>query len=124
MTTIEFLGHVFDINGKSLIFLQRINELPESTSVKGFRSFIGMDNYFRDFIKGLSSHMIPLTALTKTRSALDPFKMTSKGRAAFTHIKRLLAKSSQFFMNEKDPLILHTYASLKAIIDALIQLQN
>ena len=49
-------------------------------SVKGVRSFIGMANYFRDFVKGLSSHMIPLTAFTKKRSTSEPFKMTQEGR--------------------------------------------
>jgi hypothetical protein len=33
--------------------------------VKGVRSFLGMVNYFRDVIKELSSHLIPLTRLTK-----------------------------------------------------------
>ncbi len=67
MTSIEFLGHVFDKNGVKMSDsrVQGINDLPEPTSVKGVRSFIGMANYFRDFVKGLSSHMIPLTALTK-----------------------------------------------------------
>jgi hypothetical protein len=71
MTSIEFLGHVFDKNGVKMSDsrVQGINDLPEPTSVKGVRSFIGMANYFRDFVKGLSSHMIPLTALTKKKSA-------------------------------------------------------
>jgi len=67
-------------------------DLPEPTSVKGVRISIGMANYFRDFVKGLSGHMIPLTALTKKKSASGPFRMTQKGRAAFAHIKGLLAK--------------------------------
>ena len=68
--SIEFLGREFDING--------------------VRSFIGMENYFRDFGKSLSSHMIPLTALTKKRSTSELFKMTHDGRAASSHIKGFL----------------------------------
>ena len=60
MTSIEFLGHVFDINGVKMSDsrVQRINDFSEPTSVKGVRSFIGMAIYFRDFVNGLSSHMI------------------------------------------------------------------
>ena len=44
--------------------------------------------------------------------------MINEGRAAFSHIKRLLAKSSQLvIMNEEDPQILYTDASTKAIGD-------
>ena len=113
MTSIEFLGHVFDINGVKLLHsrVQGINHLPEPKSVKGVRSFIGMANYCRDFEKGFSSHMIPLTALTKKRSTSEPFKITHDGQA-FSHIKRLLVKSSQLvIMNEEDPLILYIDAS-------------
>ena len=53
-----------------------------------------MANYFCDFVNSLSSHMIPLAALTKKRSTSEPFKMT-QDRASFFHIKGLLAKSSQ-----------------------------
>jgi len=74
-----------------------------------------MANYFSDFVKDLSCHMIPLTALTKKKLASEPFRMTHEGRAAFAHIKGLLAKSSQLvIMNEKDPLFLYTDASTKA----------
>ncbi len=51
--------------------------------------------------------------------------MTQEGRAAFAHIKGLLAKSSQLvIMNEEDPLFLYTDASTKAIGVVLMQLQN
>ena len=84
--------------------MQGINDLPKPTSVKGVRSFIGMANYFRNFVKGLSNHMISLTVLTKKRSTLEPFKMTREGQAAFRNIKGLLDKSSQLdIRNEEDP---------------------
>ena len=77
MTSIEFLGHIFDVSGVRLsdARVKEIQELPEPTSVKGVRSFIGMVNYFRDFIKGLSSYMILLTALTQRRVRLRSLKI-------------------------------------------------
>ena len=52
MQSIEFLGHIFDKNGVRLSDsrVQSIRDLPGPTSVKGVLSFIGMVNYFRDFI--------------------------------------------------------------------------
>ena len=71
LTSIEFLEHIFGVSRVRLSNAQvkEIQEFPERTSVKGVRSFIGMVNYFRDFIKGLSSYMITPTALTKKNSA-------------------------------------------------------
>jgi hypothetical protein len=86
MQSIEFLGHIFDENGVKLSnsCVHGIRDLLEPTSVKGFRSFIGMVNYFRDFIKGLSSHLIPLTQeLTKKNAAQKCFQMTPEVRDAF-----------------------------------------
>ena len=42
--------------------------------------FIGMVNYFRAFFQEQSYHMIPLTALTKKKSASGPFRMSYEGR--------------------------------------------
>jgi len=47
--------------------VQGIRQIPEPTSLKAIRSFVGMVNYFRDSINGLSGHLIPLTELTKKR---------------------------------------------------------
>ena len=73
MTSIKFLVHIFDINGVKLLDsrVQGINDLSKPTSVKAVRSFIGMANYFREFVKGQSSHMIPLTVLTKKQGAVQ-----------------------------------------------------
>ena len=69
--------------------------------------------------------MIPFTALTKKKSASEPFRMTWNSRAAFVHIKGILAESSQLvILNEKDPFIHFTDASTKAIGGVLMQLQN
>ena len=110
MTSIEFLGHIFDVSGVRLsdARVKGIQEVPEPTYVKGVRSFIGMVNYFRDFVKGLTSYMIPLTALTKNKSVSEPFRMTQEGLDAFALINDLLAKSSKLIiMNEEDPHIVH-----------------
>ena len=52
--------------------------------------------YFRDFVKGLSSHMILLTTLKK-RNQFRPFRMTGEGRDTFVHIKRFSYSSYRCF---------------------------
>ena len=82
-----------------------------------------MVNYFRDFIKGLSSYIITLTALTRRNRLRVPLGGTQEGRAAFALIKDLLSKSSLLvIMNEEDPIILYTDASAKAIGGVLMQI--
>ena len=85
MQSIEFLRHVFFKNGVMLSNsrVQGIKDLPEPTSKKGVRSFIGMINCFRDFIKGLSIQLIPLTHLTKKNATQKCFEMTPEARDAF-----------------------------------------
>jgi hypothetical protein len=127
MESIEFLGHVFDKNGHKLTEerVQGIVDLAEPTSVKGLRSFIGMVNYFRDYISDLSGLLIPLTVLTKKKWTDEPFEMTNSARLAFGNIKRALAKHTKLtIINEVDPLILYTDASTVSVGGVLMQVQN
>jgi len=60
MTFMEFQGHIFDEYGVHLSDkrVQGIKDLPIPTSVSAVRSFVGMVNYFRDFIPALSSYLL------------------------------------------------------------------
>ena len=53
MTSVEFFGHIFDEKGimMSSTRIQGIQDLPEPTSVKSVRSFMGMAHYFRDLFQ-------------------------------------------------------------------------
>ena len=57
--------HVFSESGMQLSDerVQGIRQIPEPTSLKAVRSFVGkVVNNFCDSINGLSGHLIPLTA--------------------------------------------------------------
>jgi hypothetical protein len=88
MDHIEFLGHVFSEEGMQLSDerVQGIRQIPEPTSLKAVRSFVGMVNYFRDSINGLSGHLIPLTELTKKRYSSEEFIFTNSARISFEKI--------------------------------------
>jgi hypothetical protein len=127
MEEVEFLGHVFNKEGVHLSDsrIQGIRDVPIPTSVKSVRSFVGMVNYFRDFINGLSGHLRPLTELTKRKFTDEPFAMTSEALAAFELIKKLLLEKTRLtIMNEEDPLILYTDASTRAVAGVLMQVQD
>jgi hypothetical protein len=127
MDHIEFLGHVFSEDGMQLSDerVQGIRQIPEPTSLKAVRSFVGMVNYFRDSINGLSGHLIPLTELTKKRYSSEEFIFTDSARNSFEKIKDLLVQRTKLtIMNEQDPLVLYTDASTKAIAGVLMQIQG
>ena len=80
MTSVEFLGHIFDEHDVHLSDkrVRGIQDIPIPTSVSAIRSFVAMVNYFRDFIPSLSSSYLgPLTDLTKNKNFSEyDFEMT------------------------------------------------
>ena len=60
MTSVEFLGHIFDQNDVHLSDKRvwGIQDISIPTSVLAIRIFVGMVNYFRDFIPSLSSYIL------------------------------------------------------------------
>ena len=64
---IEYLGHVVTPEG---IFpdpgkVEVVKNFPTPASLKELKSFLGLANYYRRFIKGFSEIASPLNALTK-----------------------------------------------------------
>ena len=104
MTTVEFLGHMFGVH-LSDKRVQGIKDLPIPMSVSAVRSFVGMVDYFRDFIPSLSSFLYPLIELTRTR------KFGENG-------------STRVLINNFDPLILYTDASTREVEGVLMQMQG
>ena len=79
MTSVEILGYIFDKNGVHLSE-QRVQEnrdISIPTPVSAVRRFVGMVNYFRDFIPSLSPYFQRLTERTKRRNkGENGFEMT------------------------------------------------
>ena len=64
---IEYLGHVVTPEG---IFpdpgkVEVVMKFPTPASLKELKSFLGLANYYRQFIKGFSEIASPLNGLTK-----------------------------------------------------------
>jgi RNase H-like domain found in reverse transcriptase/Reverse transcriptase (RNA-dependent DNA polymerase)/Integrase zinc binding domain len=120
---VEFLGHIFNEQGYRLSEerKQGIRDMPIPINLKQLRSFLGMINFFRDFIPNLSEMLIPLTDLTAT-SKRAIYVWTAQAQVAFDRVKEAVMKaSSLFFVEEGGELILYTDASTRGIGSVLIQ---
>lgn len=68
--------------------IKAILAYPEPKTLKNLKSFLGMANYYRRFIKDYSHHAKPLTDATSLKI---PFNFTSECKEAFKTLKEKLA---------------------------------
>ena len=92
MDHIEFLGHVFIEKAIQLSDErgQGVKQIPEPTSLKAVKNFVGMVNCFRNSINGLLGHLIPLTMLTKRRYSLEELYLQN--------VPKFRSKESKIFL--------------------------
>ena len=64
---VEYLGHVITPEGISPNpdKVRVVQEFPTPINLKELRSFVGLANYYRRFVRGFSNIANPLNALTK-----------------------------------------------------------
>ena len=88
---VTFVGHVFNEHGYHMSDerKQGIQDMAKPIDLKGMRSFLGMVNYFRDFIPNLSTVLAPLTSMTGKAA----FIWSKEADIAFDEIKQLIWKS-------------------------------
>ena len=93
-SSVTFCGYVFDSSGYHLSDdrKQGISSMKAPSSLKQLRSFLGMINFFRDFIPKLSEVCVPLTDLTKSSTG-KPFVWSDEAELAFIHVKNLILES-------------------------------
>ena len=76
---VEFLGMCFTPEGYTPAdkHLEAVRTYPEPTTVKELRTFLGLVNYFRKFLKHRSVICAPLYSLTKKDAKLNWTKMSA-----------------------------------------------
>ena len=92
--SVEYLGYTVSSTGikASEDKIRAIVDWPQPTSVRDIRSFLGLANYYRRFVKDFSKIARPLTDLTQAKVK---FQWGQDQEAAFNRLKYLLA-TTQF----------------------------
>ncbi|KAM2418624.1 hypothetical protein ACFX1W_025288 [Malus domestica] len=118
---VEFLGHKIK-EGKLMMEKGKIKAIQEwepPTKVPTLRSFLGLTNYYRRFIKGYSAIAAPLTDLLKKNKT---WEWTDRCQEAFERLKKALMEEPVLRLPDlSKPFELHTDASDFAIGGVLMQ---
>ena len=90
--TVPFLGHVVSTDGVHVDpkKIAAVKAWPEPKDVSQTRSFLGMTNYFRKFIRDYATRVAPLTDLTKKSVG---WSWSNACQAAFDDIKQQLIQA-------------------------------
>ncbi|KAL2923900.1 Retrovirus-related Pol polyprotein from transposon 17.6 [Bienertia sinuspersici] len=120
-TEIMFLGHKIS-NGRVRMDEKKVQAIlnwEEPKSVHELRSFLGLANYYRKFIKGYSDKVSPLTELLKKG---EKWQWTERCRESFDNLKAAISSEPVLKLPEFDkPFEVHTDASGRAIGGVLVQ---
>jgi hypothetical protein len=121
---VKFLGFIADASGirhdpmRCADFLA----LPLPTSKKDLRSFLGLGNFFRDFVPNYSNYSKRLSKLLSVGTALA-VEYTEDATTAFNSLKTLIGGSvKNFYLDYDYPIYLHTDASTSGIGAILFQI--
>ena len=118
---IKFLGHMIS---KSLIRMDgakvaAIRDWPAPTKVTELRSFLGLANYYRRFIKGYSKIACPLTDLLKKEKKRE---WDAECQAAFQKLKDAITSEPVLRLPDLElSFEVHTDASDRALGGVLVQ---
>ena len=128
LSKIEYVGRTISKEGVSMS-TKKINsvlDLPKPMVNTQLRSFLGLANYFKDFVPNHSNVVSPLFKMVdhsaKKQTAL---KWTPEGDAAFILVRSLIANSpTLYFIDNNAPIYLMTDASDYGIGGYLYQVIN
>jgi len=120
---VRFLGHLVGRGSHRPIIdkVEAIMKLQPPTTKKGLRSFIGMINFYKHYIKDASSLLKPLTDMTSKKYG-NRIQFGEDQTKAFDKVKQALADCTDLFAPQYDkPFILRTDASDTCVAGVLSQ---
>ena len=124
-TRVLFLGHEVSQDGirTNPKLIDSVRNWKEPTSVKGIQQFVGLCNYYRQFIRDFSERAAPLTCLTRKGV---PFVWDERCQFAFQDLKQALCDSPvlAYPRNNSSEYILDTDASDVGVGGILSQVQD
>ena len=122
---IDFVGKVLSEEGlkMSQLKIQSVLDFPIPVVSKQLKSFLGIVNYFRDFVRNASTIVKPLHGLIADYHKAQKIKWSSEAILAFNIVKTEISKcTTMHFLNDSDPIYLHTDASDYGIGGYLFQI--
>ena len=107
---VKYLGHIIDEHGvrPDPDKVRAVKEWPPPKNTHELKSFLGLTNYFRKFIRGYSQYTFPLTQLLKKNT---PWIWAKPCEVAFEFLKQSLMSA---------PVLVHydPEGNLEVIVDA------
>jgi hypothetical protein len=114
MPKVEYCGREISELGLSMSEkkCQTINNFPEPKLAQGLKSFLGMVNYFRDFVQNHSDIVRPLQNLIPEYKRSNIIIWTEEARLAFSAIKNMINDCpTMYFLENNADIYICTDAS-------------
>ena len=117
---VVYLGHVITKDGVEVDIAktEKIRTFPEPRSQKELKSFLGLANYYKRFVKDFSKICVPLNRLLQKdkKQKFAPGDWSEKCQKAFDTLKEALTSPPVLgYANMNKPFVLSTDASGSAI---------
>jgi RNase H-like domain found in reverse transcriptase len=92
--------------------IRQVLDFPKPEISRQLKRFLGLVNYYHDFIRNSSTIMYPLHKLLTSYNKTSKTVWTPESSDAFEFIKSETAKcTTMHFLSDTDPTFLHTDAS-------------
>lgn len=116
---VVYLGHVISKDGVSVDIekTEKVRSFPTPTTQKQLKSFLGLCNYYRRFVKDYAKICIPLNKLLKKdkKQKFAPGDWSTECKTAFQTLKDALTSPILGYPDMNKPFILSTDSSGSAI---------
>ena len=91
-SSVQYLGHTLTAGGVTPgeCKLRAIQETKPPKNIKQLKSFIGLVNYFRNYVRDFARKCAPLNALTRNNSEWQEGDLPEEAMAAFLQLRELL----------------------------------
>ena len=122
---VEFLGFVIGTEGVRMdsAKVDSVIAWPTPRSPHDIRMFLGLANFYRQFIKNFSQLATPLTRLLKKENMARKFSWNKEAQAAFEGLKMAFTTAPILMhFNPEQPTILEADASTHALGAVISQL--
>jgi hypothetical protein len=115
LAIVEYVGKQISKEGLSMSTkqIEGVMNFPRPEVTTQLRSFLGLANYFRDFVPNHSNVVSPLHKMIEHASKKQTrLVWTEEGETSFRDIRELISKSpTLYFLDDTAPIVLMTDAS-------------